>query len=101
MSTPANVYWRHYTASGNEHGVAIISADQPNGSKAIAGGGFAGGTSTSEDTFGNDAQGCAPMVGGYLDYDSGTDTRHFVGVFACPYGATVRVHLWVLVEAEA
>jgi len=97
MSTPANVHWRHYTATGNEHGVAIVSADQPVGSKAIAGGGFAGGLFTSEDTYGNDAQGCAPMAGGYMDYDSGNDTRYFVGVFSCAYGAQIRVHLWALV----
>ena len=100
MSTPANVVWRHYTASGNEHGVAIVSADVPAGRRAIGGGGYAGGTGSSTDTNGNDAQGVTPMAGGYLDYDSGTDTTFFVGLFACAYGSTVRTHIWALLAPE-
>lgn len=99
MSTPANVVWRHYTATGNEHGVAVVTADQEHGTHAISGGGFAGGSSSSTDQYANDAQGVAPLAGSFLDYDSGTDTTYFVAVFVCPYGSTVRTHVWALLAA--
>lgn len=100
MSTPANVVWRHYTASGNEHGVAVVSADQTTGTRAIGGGGFAGGSLSGTDQHANDAQGTAPLIGSYLDYDSNTDTTYFMAVFACPYGSTIRTHVWALLAEE-
>lgn len=100
MSTPANVVWRHVQATGNEHGVAVITSAQDFGTHAISGGGYAGGATNSEDQNGNDAQGVAPMIGSFLDYDSGTDTTYFVALFACPYGNTVRAHVWALLAEE-
>lgn len=101
MSTPANVVWRHYTATGNEHGVTVVSSAQEFGTRAVCGGGFAGGSSTSDDESANDAQGVAPLVGSFLDYDSNTDTTYFLAIFACPYGSTVRTHVWALLAEEA
>ncbi len=94
MSTPANVTWLHANVTGNSHGVAIQQVSCGTGTHAIAGGGFAGGSSSSTDTSGNDAQGVAPMIGSYLDYDSGTDTTVFTALFAVPDGVAVRAHVW-------
>lgn len=96
MSTPANVTWLHTNVTGNEHGVAIQQVGGGTGTHAITGGGFAGGALSSTDQFGNDAQGVAPLIGSYLDHDSGTDTTVFTALFAVPYGVTVRAHVWAL-----
>jgi hypothetical protein len=101
VSTPANVVWRHYSATGNEHGVTVVSADQEFGTHAISGGGYAGGSLSGTDEYANDAQGVAPLIGSYLSYDSGTDTTYFMAIFACPYGSTVRTHVWALLAEEA
>ena len=97
MSDPANVVWRHLTVAGNEHGVAIVQSGLDPGTRAVWGGGFAGGPSTSESEIGAaDAQGGAPMIGSYLEYDPATDSTYFIALFACPYGSSVRTHVWAL-----
>jgi hypothetical protein len=100
VSTPANVVWLHQVVYGNEHGVAMQTADVPLGRHAISGGGYLGGAASSTDQSGNDAQGVAPLIGSYLDYDSGTDTTYFVAMFALPFGTTGRAHIWALLADE-
>jgi len=92
------IYWRHLniTDSGGEGRVTVQSAN-PSGTHAVIGGGWVGGDSSNSSLTGQDA-GFLPIIAQYPDYDSGTDTTVWSVVFGLPKYASVRAHVFAIVE---
>lgn len=97
------VYWNHANGQTNEDGFAIVNPGNPEGTHALASGGFIGPRLTSADESntatlaGNHCHGMHAIVGTYMD-EQMTGSRFCFPVVAGPPGTPFRAHIWTIVE---